>query len=194
MTGCAPFRRAILRFFPHGITLPLQHTSKHLWKAPLAPISLISTIGSKLKICNMLQNPTTISNTVLTDINYNYHTTLRWALIVIEYNILIYHVPIVGGNSYTNLILVPESFKNILFIAFHTNALGGHFNEYHALHCLHLCYCWPGIYSYAKRMRVTCLGCALSNPTKSKSSKLVYKFPIEAPFLVLALGLLVDLK
>jgi hypothetical protein len=30
-----------------------------------------------------------------------------------------------------------------------------------------------------------CPGCALSNPTKSKSSKLVYNFPIEAPFLVL---------
>jgi hypothetical protein len=30
-----------------------------------------------------------------------------------------------------------------------------------------------------------CLGCALANPTKAKSSELVYNFPIEAPFLVL---------
>jgi hypothetical protein len=30
-----------------------------------------------------------------------------------------------------------------------------------------------------------CLGCALANPTKSKSSELVYNFPIKAPFLVL---------
>jgi hypothetical protein len=30
-----------------------------------------------------------------------------------------------------------------------------------------------------------CPGCALANPTKSKSSKLVYNFPIEVPFLVL---------
>jgi hypothetical protein len=30
-----------------------------------------------------------------------------------------------------------------------------------------------------------CPGCALANPTKSKSSKLVYNFPIKAPFLVL---------
>jgi hypothetical protein len=30
-----------------------------------------------------------------------------------------------------------------------------------------------------------CPGCALANPTKSKSCKLVYNFPIEAPFLVL---------
>jgi len=30
-----------------------------------------------------------------------------------------------------------------------------------------------------------CPGCALANPTKSKTSELVYNFPIEAPFLVL---------
>jgi hypothetical protein len=30
-----------------------------------------------------------------------------------------------------------------------------------------------------------CPGCALANPTKSTLSKLVYNFPIEAPFLVL---------
>ena len=41
------------------------------------------------------------------------------------------------------------------------------------------------MYSYIKRMRNACPGCALANPAKSKSSKLVYNFPIEAPFLVL---------
>jgi len=30
-----------------------------------------------------------------------------------------------------------------------------------------------------------CPGCALANPTKSRSTELVYRFPIEAPFLVL---------
>jgi hypothetical protein len=32
-----------------------------------------------------------------------------------------------------------------------------------------------------------CPGCALSNPTRGKSSELVYNFPIEAPFLVFTL-------
>jgi hypothetical protein len=41
------------------------------------------------------------------------------------------------------------------------------------------------MYSYIKRMCTACPGCALANPTKSKSSELVYQFPIEAPFLVL---------
>jgi hypothetical protein len=34
-------------------------------------------------------------------------------------------------------------------------------------------------------MCAACPGCTLANTTKSKSSELVYNFPIEAPFLVL---------
>ena len=41
------------------------------------------------------------------------------------------------------------------------------------------------MYSYIKRMCNACPGCALANPTKSKSPKLVYNFPIKVPFLVL---------
>jgi hypothetical protein len=40
------------------------------------------------------------------------------------------------------------------------------------------------MYSYIKQMCAACPGCTLANPTKSKSSELVYNFPIEAPFLV----------
>jgi hypothetical protein len=80
---------------------------------------------------------------------------------------------------------VPQHFRNILFIAFHTNPVGGHLNPYRTLHRLRLRYYWPGMYSYVKRMCSACPGCALSNPTKAKSSELVYNFPIEAPFMVL---------
>jgi len=38
---------------------------------------------------------------------------------------------------------------------------------------------------HIKRMCQACPGCALANPTLSKSSELVYNFPIEAPFLVM---------
>jgi hypothetical protein len=41
------------------------------------------------------------------------------------------------------------------------------------------------MFSYIKRMCTACPGCALANTTKSKSSELVYNFPIKAPFLVL---------
>jgi hypothetical protein len=41
------------------------------------------------------------------------------------------------------------------------------------------------MYSYIKKMCTACPGCAFTNPTKGKSYKLVYSFPIEAPFWVL---------
>jgi hypothetical protein len=41
------------------------------------------------------------------------------------------------------------------------------------------------MYLYIKRMCQACPGCALANPTKSKSCELVYNFSIEAPFLIL---------
>jgi hypothetical protein len=58
-------------------------------------------------------------------------------------------------------------------------------NAYRTLHRLCLWYYWPGMYSYIKRMCNVFPGCTLANPTKSKSSKLMFNFPIKAPFLVL---------
>jgi hypothetical protein len=99
---------------------------------------------------------------------------------------MIYHEPILGSaGSYTRLQLVPKEFYNILFVAFHSNPLGNHLNAYWTLHCLRLRFYWPGMYSYIKQMCQACPGCALANPTKSKSCELVFNFPIKAPFLVL---------
>ncbi len=98
---------------------------------------------------------------------------------------LIHRKPIRMGSSYTCLQLVWAEFYHIIFIAFHANAFGGHLNAYHTLHCICLRYYWLGMFSYIKRMCSTCPGCVLANPTKSKSSKSVYNFPIEVPFLVL---------
>jgi hypothetical protein len=47
-----------------------------------------------------------------------------------------------------------------------------------------MCYYWPNMYSYIKKMCAACPECTLANPTKGKSSKLVYNFPIKAPFWV----------
>jgi hypothetical protein len=131
-------------------------------------------------------NPSILLNTSLWDINYNYHLALWNSLITIEDNMMIYREPILGlAGLYTCLQLVPKEFYNILFVAFHSNPLGSYPNAYRTLHCLRLQFYWPEMYSYIKQMRQACLGCALANPTKSKSCKLVYNFPIKAPFLVL---------
>ena len=76
---------------------------------------------------------------------------------------LIYREPIHGSASYTRLQIVPKPLLNIVFVAFHSNPIGGHFNAYRTLHRLRLRYFWPEMYSYIKKMRNACPGCALSN-------------------------------
>ncbi len=133
----------------------------------------------------LVLNPLLICNKRLSEVNHNYRGPLHQSQISIEDGMLISHEPICGSTSYTCLQLVPWEMYNILFIAFHTNAIGGHLNVYHTLHQLRLRFYWPAMYAYVKRMCVACPGCALSNPTRSKSSELVYNFPVEAPFLVM---------
>ena len=98
-------------------------------------------------IRDIIANPSTLSNASLRKINYNYHSALRKSLIVLEDGILIYREPIAGTGSYTRLQLVPKEFYNVLFVAFHSNPVGGHLNAYPTLHRLCLCFYWPGMYS-----------------------------------------------
>jgi hypothetical protein len=53
---------------------------------------------------------------------------------------LIYRELICGSRSYTRLQIVPNALFGIVFVAFHSNPIGGHFNAYCTLHRLRLCY------------------------------------------------------
>ena len=149
---------------------------------PANPVALCST-SSHHRL--PLLNPSKITNKSLAKVNHNYRGPLRQSLIVIENDMLILHEPIIGTSSFTQLQLVPAELINIVFIAFHTNAIGGHLNAYRMFNHLRLRFYWPGMYSYVKRMCQACPSCALANPTCGKSSELVYNFPVKAPFLVM---------
>jgi hypothetical protein len=138
-------------------------------------------------ILSFVQNPGSITNTALvaSGINFNFLNALRQSHIVLKNDILIYRKPIVGLESYACLWLVPSEFYNILFVAFHSNPMGGHFSIYHSLHHLWLRFYWPGMYKFISRMCNACPGCTLSNPTRSQSSELLYNFPIKAPMKVI---------
>jgi hypothetical protein len=133
-------------------------------------------------IHDLVTNPSKMNNLTLSMANYNYWAPLRNSQIMLEDKMLIYCKPI-RGSSYTCLQLVLAAFYNIIFIAFHANAIRGHLNAFHTLHHICVPYYWPGIFSYIKRMCSTCPGCALANPTRSISSKLVYNFLLKCPFL-----------
>ncbi len=160
-----------------GVCLP----SRERWIQAYSANTEMSTI------LDHVLNPSKINSSTLNAVNHNYRALLWQTQIVIEDGLLTYHKPMHGGSSYTLLQLVQSEFYNIIFIAFHFNAIGGHFNSYHyrTLHHIRLRFYWLGMYSYNTRMCNAFTGCALANPTKRKSAKLVYNLPIKAPFLVL---------
>jgi hypothetical protein len=69
-----------------------------------------------------------ILNKALAEVNHNYCGPLRQFNILVGDDMLIMREPIAGILSYTHLQLVPREFRNILFVAFHTNPMGGHLN------------------------------------------------------------------
>jgi hypothetical protein len=121
---------------------------------------------------HLAENPGAICKEALKNVHYCYRQPLRQSQIVIEDNMLIYCEPIPGSCSYTWLQIVPKAPFGIVFVAFHSNPIGGHFNAYCTLHRLRLCFFWPEIYSYIKKMCQACPGCALSNPGRCTSSEL----------------------
>jgi hypothetical protein len=118
---------ATIQAFVKG-AIGVCHPSREWW------IQAYSNDTEMSAIRDLILNPSKINSTTLNAVDFNYCTPLWQSHIVIEDGFLIYHEPICGGSSYTRLQLVPSEFYNIIFIAFHSNAIGGHFNAYRTLH------------------------------------------------------------
>ena len=89
--------------------------------------------NNEVELCavrELVLNPSMISNRALAEVNHNYCGPLRQSLFSVENDMLILKEPIAGKLSYTCLKFVPREMTNILFVAFHTNAMGGHLNAY----------------------------------------------------------------
>jgi hypothetical protein len=107
-----------------GVCLP----SREHW------IKVYSNDTEMSAIHDLVLNSSKINLSTLNTVNFNYCAPLRQSQIVIEDGLLIYREPMRGGSSFTHLQLVLAEFYNIIFILFHSNAIGGHFNAYCTLH------------------------------------------------------------
>ena len=87
--------------------------------------------------------------------------------------------------KYADLRIVPYSLTKILFVAFHSNTIGGHLNVYRTYQWICQRHFWSSMYQYCKRMCKACPGCSLSNITQNRCADLVYIFPIDAPMRIL---------
>lgn len=137
------------------------------------------------KIREMVSNPALVVKEHLALLEPTYRSALRQGRIVLEQDMLILQEQLDTGSSYIKLRLVPTGLREILFIAFHANPIGGHFNPYRTYARLRLRYYWPGMYKYCQLMCKKCPGCALANGVIRASSELIYSFPVAAPFRVL---------
>jgi hypothetical protein len=84
-------------------------------------------------IRDLIVNPSKICKETLKNVHYSYRHPIRQSLIVIEDDMLIFHEPIRGSTFYTQLQIVPSGLHDIVFIAFHSNPIGGHLNSYQTL-------------------------------------------------------------
>jgi hypothetical protein len=99
----------------------------------------LQAYNNDVELCalrELVLNPSMINNQSLAKVNHKYCGPLRQSLISVENDMLIMKEPIGGTSSYTHLQLVPQELSNLLFIAFHTDAMGGHLNAYWTLPCL----------------------------------------------------------
>jgi hypothetical protein len=123
-----------------GVRLPLpnQWTTAYLDDAETAAI------------VQFVENPGTITtkNLDAAKLNATYRAALRQLQIILDNGILILQEPISGSESYACLQLVPSHFRNVIFVAFHSNPLGAHFNATRTLHRIRLRYYWPGMLQY----------------------------------------------
>ena len=88
-------------------------------------------------------------------------------------------------SAYRCLRIVPRDLRNIVFIAFHANPIGGHFGLNKTVICIRLYFFWPGLSLYCKKLITSYTGCRLANATRFPTNELVYNFPIDAPIYVL---------
>ena len=56
--------------------------------------------------------------------------------------------------------IVPESLQNIIFVAFHSNPIGGHLNAHRTYHRVRQRYFWPGMCQYIRRCAIPAQGAA----------------------------------
>ena len=116
----------------------------------------------------MIRDPSMINQENLNKVNCIYRQPLKQSLFKEENGIILLEETIPSRNCTVSLKVVPKSLRNIIFIAFHSNPMGGHFQLYQTLHRIRLRYHWPKMVQYIKEMINKCPGCHMANASVNK--------------------------
>ena len=130
----------------------------------------------------MIQNPAIITQENLNKLHYTLRQPMRNSNIFEKNGIIFIKEKIPSKNISVALKIVPASLRNIIFIAFHSNPIGGHLSAYHTVHRIRLRFYWPLMVKYIQQMIKRCPGCKMANSTINSKQNYIYSFPIDAPF------------
>ena len=133
-------------------------------------------------ILQMIKNPSLVTQENLVKINCVYRQPMKQSMFREEQGIIFLDETIPSRNCSVTLRIVPKTLRNIIFISFHSNPMGGHFHLYQTLHRIRLRFHWPKMVQYIKYMIQRCPGCHMANATVNRKSVHLYSFPIDAPF------------
>ena len=133
-------------------------------------------------ILQMIKKPALIVKENLDKIHYRLRQPMRDSNLFEQNGIVYIKDRVPNKNISVALKLVPEKLRNIVFIAFHSNPLGGHLSAYHTVHRIRLRFYWPRMVKYVQDMIHKCPGCRLANSTLNAKQNFLYSFPIDAPF------------
>ena len=175
----APAATACIPTFVNG-AIGSRIPDNHVWSKALTEDHMTRLL------LDIVASPTLgQTQAVVQKLDYIYRQPARQGNFAVRDTILFMKEIFQNDDKYVELKIVPESLRNIIFVAFHSNPIGGHLNAYRTYHRIRQRYFWPGMFQYIKKMCNSCPGCSLSNITKNRSADLVYSFPIEAPMKVL---------
>ena len=94
------------------------------------------------------------SQPVLQKLDYIYRQPARQGNFIIRDRILYMKEIFQDDDKYVELQIFPQSLRNIIFVAFHGNPIGGHLNAYRTYHRVRQRYFWPGMFQYIGCVRL----------------------------------------
>ena len=133
---------------------------------------------------DFIKNPGLINKENLNKIHYVYRNPIRKSHVIENNGILYLREYLLNGETFLQLQIVPESLRDIIFIAFHANPTGAHFGLYQTFHKIRLRYFWPGMWKYISIMIDSCAGCRMANSQRRKCNEIIYSFPTDEPMKV----------
>ena len=106
---------------------------------------------------DMIANLSLVMKKNLQKLDSVYRGPLRRSLVLLERSFLVLKKKVEYQSVQRIIRIVPRDLRNIVFVAFHSNPIGGHYGLHQTVVRLQLRFFWPKLYTYCKKMISSCV-------------------------------------